>query len=62
MRRLAIAVLGAQMTIGAALLLHSDRISGARLTYATFAMLLAGVAVGVYAAVAPMGRWESAGS
>ncbi len=54
MRRLAIALLGAQLTFAAALLLHSDRVAGPSLSYGVLALLVLGIAVGVYAAIAPL--------
>lgn len=52
MRRLAFALLGAQLTIASALLLQSNRVAGPGLTYGVLALLGLGMAVGVYAAVA----------
>lgn len=54
MRRLAFALLGAQLTIAGALLLQSDRVVGRGLTYGVLALLIVGIAVGVYAAAAPL--------
>ncbi len=49
MRRLAIAILAAQLTLGASLLLLSSRVVGKGPTTVAFIGVLAGVVMGAYA-------------